>query len=112
MSFRIYYKDKALRGRNLSVDSGAKTRSGLGEMAEPQPEEINQLGLALKRQNPRGLGTESPERPPFRYWSFVGSALTLMPVFRRTHVSAFNICMSLFRGLGVAINIQPRGLAP
>src|ERR1017187_8167454 len=31
-----------------------------------------------------------------------------LPLFRRTHVSALNCCRSLFRGPGVAINIQPR----
>jgi hypothetical protein len=29
------------------------------------------------------------------------------PLFRRTHVSALNFCMSLFRQSGVAIIIQP-----
>jgi len=33
-----------------------------------------------------------------------------LPIFRRTHVSALNFCTSLFRWLGIAIIIQPRGL--
>ena len=52
-------EDRALPGGNLSADSGAKTRLG---PASPAPQQkVIQLGLALKRQNPRGLGTESLE---------------------------------------------------
>jgi hypothetical protein len=43
---------------------------------------------------------------------FVRSALQLIPLFRRTHVSAVNFRMSLFRLLGVAISLQPQGLEP
>ena len=41
---------------------------------------------------------------------FVSTAHSAIPFFRRTHVSALNFCKSLFRLLGVAINIQPHGL--
>jgi len=54
--------------------------------------------MAIKAKNPRGLGTESPEKlAPFLLTRFVDSAPTQMSLFRRIHVSAFNFCMSLFR---------------
>jgi hypothetical protein len=43
---------------------------------------------------------------------FVRSALHLIPLFRRTHVSALDICMSLFRLPGVAISLQPQWARP
>lgn len=39
-----------------------------------------------------------------------GISLISIPFFRRTHVSAFAFCMSLFRYSGFAIIIQPQGL--
>jgi hypothetical protein len=52
---------------------------------------------------------ESPEKhPPVLSTRFVGSALFQIPLFHRTHVSALNFCMSLFRHSGFAIIIQPR----
>ena len=90
-------EDKALLGSNLSADSGAKTRLGFGEQAEPQ-QQTSFTGIGIKAINPRGLGTESPERiPPLLSTHFVRSAHSQIPLFRRTHVSAFNFCMSLFR---------------
>ena len=78
---------------------GAKTRLGFGE--EPKPPaavKLISLGLAIKRKNPWGLGTESPEElPPLLLTGFADSAPSQISLFRRIHVSALNFCMSLFR---------------
>ncbi len=104
-------EDKALLGSNLSADSGAKTRLGFG--AKPSlSREVDSTGIGISAKNPRGVGTESPTKtPPLLRTHFVGSIHSQLPLFRRTHVSALNICTSLFRRSGVAIIIQPRGLA-
>jgi hypothetical protein len=81
----------------LSADSGAKTRLGLGETLSPSGE-LYSTGIGIKAINPRGLGTESPDKlPPMQVIRFVRSAHFQIPIFRRTHVSAFNFCKSLFR---------------
>jgi len=104
-------EDKALLGSNLSADSGAKTRLGLGYEAGLQ-QENQSIGIGIKAQNPRGLGTESPGRSLLSLLSFRLIRSSAVPLFRRTHISAFNFCMSLFRSSGVAISFQPRGLDP
>jgi len=55
-------EDRALQGCNLSADSGAKTRLGLGETLNPSGE-LYSTGIGIKAINPRGLGTASPEKP-------------------------------------------------
>src|SRR5579863_419008 len=52
-------EDRALQGCNLSADSGAKTRLGLGEILSPSSE-LYSTGIGRKAINPRGLGTASP----------------------------------------------------
>jgi hypothetical protein len=74
-------EDKSLLGSKLSTDSGAKTRLGFGE--ELSPSRTRFTGIGICAINPRGLGTESPEkRSPFfidslrPYRSFSDSALS------------------------------------
>ena len=63
--------DRALPGGNQSTDSGARPAGG---QCRPPPKFINWDGMNAK--NPRGLGTESPERlPPLQSTHFVSSAL-------------------------------------
>ena len=52
------------------------------------------------RGAPVSYSTESPENIPPYFLSSHFSSVPLsrrLPFFRRTHVSAFNFCMSLFR---------------
>ena len=49
-------------GSNLSADSGAKTRLGFGETLSPSGLKTDATGIGIKAINPRGLGTESPEK--------------------------------------------------
>jgi hypothetical protein len=82
----------------------------LGLTFRPGPSNKKRLsGMASKRKIP-GAGGRSPQNnlPPLQSIHFVSSALPSFPLFRRTHVSALNLCMSLSRWLGVAIIIQPR----
>src|ERR1700722_9650112 len=46
------------KGCNLSADSGAKTRLGLGETLSPSGE-LYSTGIGIKAINPRGLGSAS-----------------------------------------------------
>jgi hypothetical protein len=84
-------------GSKLSADSGAKTRLGFRAKLDPSIEFIP--GIGISAINPRGLGTASPGETfsPLLSTRFVRSAHSEIPFFRRTHVSAFNFCMSLFR---------------
>ena len=83
-------------GSKLSADSGAKTRLGFGEKSSPSGETYF-TGIGIDAINPWGLGTESPEKSLSFASRFVRSAHSQIPFFRRTHVSALNFCMSLFR---------------
>jgi hypothetical protein len=78
--------DQILFGVEISFRSlGAKPKLGFGETLNPS--ELDSLGL-----------TESPEqRSPSSSTRFVRPAHSQIPLFRRKHVSAFNLCMSLFR---------------
>lgn len=74
---------------------------------------MREAGNVRSRGAPVSYSTESPESFSFRIAvCFVRSALQLIPLFRRTHVSALDFCMSLFRWSGVAISLQPQGLDP
>src|SRR6516165_11708971 len=54
-------EDKALLGSNLSADSGAKTRLGFRASWTPAVRfEKHNWDWHQQRQNPRGMGTESP----------------------------------------------------
>ncbi len=101
-------EDKPLLRSKLSADSGAKTRLGLGKELSPSGNP-DSSGIGIKAINPRGLGTESPENiPPCDELVSSVPLSTTVPLFRQTHVSALNFCMSLFRWSGVSIISQPR----
>jgi len=60
--------------------------------------ETAKTGIGIKAINPRGLGTESPEKiVSLRFSRIVLSAHSQFRFFRPIHVSAFNFRMSLFR---------------
>src|SRR5580658_6854084 len=93
-------EDRALLGSNLSADTGAKTRLGPVQswlqLVPPSSFLLPPSWDWPEALNPRGLGTESP--------GFTSSIILFVdlrsfaaPFFRRTHVSAFNFCKSLFR---------------
>lgn len=103
-------EDKSLLGSKLSTDSGTKTRLGFSAQS-CAPALSSFAGIGISATNPRGLGMESPEKhSPFSSTRFVQSAHSEIPLFRRTHVSALNFCMSLFRRPGVAIIFSLTGL--
>jgi len=98
-------EDKALPGGNLSADFGARPSWGSRTRA---PAIKSELGWheSVKSQGPWG---RSPQKKlPSSQQSFRPFRSFPSPLFRRTHVSAFNLCMSLFRESGVSIIIQPR----
>ena len=89
-------EDKPLLGSTLSADSGAKTKLGFSVELSPSYK-VHSLGLASKRKIPEVWG-QRPQRNVFLISTrFVRSAHSQLPFFRRTHVSAFNFCTSLFR---------------
>jgi hypothetical protein len=82
-------EDRALLERNPSADSGAKTSLGFGESRSLAANIIDwDWHQAI---NPRGLGTESPEVTSLLSSTISSIPLSFtVPIFRRTHVSAFN----------------------
>jgi hypothetical protein len=90
-------EDKALLGSNLSADSGAKTRLGVGFELSPSRKTIN-WDWHQQRKIP-GVWGQSPQAnvAPFLSTRFVRAAHSQIPHFRRIHVSALNFCKSLFR---------------
>jgi hypothetical protein len=83
-------------GSKLSADSGAKPGWGSVKI-EPQHQ-----GLLLwdwhQRDKSQGCGDGVPTKlSSFLKIHFVRSAPSQLPLFRRIHVSAFNLCTSLFR---------------
>jgi hypothetical protein len=95
-------------GSNLSAHFRGQDQAGAGE---PSPSKTSSAtGIGINAKNPRGLGTEPPEKTAPSYGLVSSFPLISIPFFRRRHVSAFNFCMSLFRLSGVAIIIQPLGL--
>ena len=89
-------EDKPLPGGNLSVDSGAKTRLGFSERWASAACELHELGWHPSDKS-QGRWGRSPQKRFSFYDRFVCSAHFRFPFFRRTHVSAFNFCKSLFR---------------
>ena len=58
-------------GSKLSADSGANTRQGLGEKLSSSRKVDHWDGINAK--NPRGLGTESPEKRSSLYSQLISS---------------------------------------
>src|SRR5580658_7495317 len=84
-------EDRALLGSNLSADTGAKTRLGpvtAGSSEIPHRSSILGLARGVKSQ---GSGDGVPRV------HLLDPSLRRSPLVRRTHVSAFDFCKSLFR---------------
>jgi hypothetical protein len=84
-------------GSKLSADSGAKTRLGFRAKLDPQHRVHSWDWHQRDKSQESGDSVPRETFSPLLSTRFVRSAHSEIPFFRRTHVSAFNFCMSLFR---------------